>query len=153
MLLNNLLLSIFAVLLLLLLDVDGGTLCRYVSSGKYKNFLTTVADQKDSFSDVNNKKATLARYIQKCMGLPSDVDHADAIDKGGVKECGIDRRHIKIANIIYGPAQVAVEGKTVQRKNKMVHDSSLITNIPSSIIERYESVTLEIDVLHINKCP
>ena len=35
----------------------------------------------------------------------------------------------------------------------MSRDSSLITNIPSSIIERYGSVTLGIDVLHINKRP
>ena len=41
----------------------------------------------------------------------------------------------------------------MQRKNKMSRDSSLITNIPSSIIERYGNVTLGINVLHINKCP
>ena len=44
-----------------------------------------------------------------------------------------------------------MEEKTVQRKNKMPCDSNLITNIPSSIIERYRNVTLEIDVLHVNK--
>ena len=32
-------------------------------------------------------------------------------------------------------------------------DSSLVTNIPSSIIERYGNVTLGIDVLHVNKRP
>ena len=123
------------------------------SSGEYTNFLTTVAEQKDHFSDLDNKRAILAQYIQKCLCLPSDVDLVNAIDKSGIKECGIDRRHIKIANVIFGPSQAVVEGKTVQRKNKMPRDSSLITSIPSSIIERYGNETVGIDLLHVNKRP
>ena len=107
------------------------------SSGEHTNFLTIVADEKNHFFDINNKKAALARYIQECLCLLSDINLADAIDKDGIKGCGIDRRHIKVTNIVYGPAQAAAKGKTVQRKNKMPCDSSLITNIPSSIIERY----------------
>ena len=95
----------------------------------------------------------MARYVQECLCLPSDKDMADAIEKGGIQECGIDQRHIKIANIIYGPARAAVEGKTVQRKNKMPRDSSMMLGIPPSIIERYGYVSLGIDVLHINKRP
>ena len=30
------------------------------NSGEYINFLTTVSEQKDHFSDVDNKRATLA---------------------------------------------------------------------------------------------
>ena len=128
--------------------------CINLDSGDgYTNFLTTVTEHKDHFSDIDNKRADLAQYIQKCLCLQFNVDLTDAIDRGGIKECWIDRRHIKIANVIFGPAQVAVEGKTVQSKNKMPCDSSLITNISSSIIERYGNVTLGIDVLHINKCP
>ena len=64
------------------------------SSGQV-NYLTTVSEQKDRFSDVDNKRAELARYIQECLCLPSDKDFAKAIDIGGIKECGIDRRHKK----------------------------------------------------------
>ena len=88
-------------------------------NGGWTNFLTTVVEQKEQFSDIDDKKTALARNIQECLCLPSNVDLVDAIEKGGIKECGIDRRHIKIANIIYGPAKAAIEGKTVQRKNKM----------------------------------
>ena len=42
---------------------------------------------------------------------------------------------------------------SIQRKNKIPRDSSLIINITPSIIERYGMVTLGIDVLHINKRP
>ena len=54
-------------------------------------------------------------YVQECLCLLSDVDFVNAIEKGGIKECGIDQRHIKIENIIYGPAKAAIEEKTVQR--------------------------------------
>ena len=63
------------------------------------NYFTTVSEQKDHFSDVDNKRAELAKYIQECLCLPSDKNIAEAIDTGGIKECGIERRHIKIANI------------------------------------------------------
>ena len=74
------------------------------SGGKYTNFLTTVAEHNDHFSNVDNKRADLARYIQKCLCLPSDVNLTNTIDRGCIKESGIDRRHIKIANVIFGPA-------------------------------------------------
>ena len=110
----------------------------------------TVTEQQENFSNTDNKKAELARYIQECLCLPSDIDFADAIDKGGIRECGIDRRHIKIANIIFGPAKAAVEGKTVQRTNKMPRDSGLISHVPDTIRKRYGSVTIGVDVFHIN---
>ena len=132
--------------------VQNGLYCINLdNSGDCTNFLTTVSEQKEHFSDVDNKKAALAWYVQECLYLPSDVDLADAIEKGGIQECGIDWRHTKIANIIYDPAKAAIEGKTVQRKNKIPRDSSMLLIIPPSIIERYEYVSLGVDVLHINK--
>ena len=61
------------------------------NNGGYTNFLATVSDQKEHFSDVDNKKAALAQYIQECLCLPSNDDLVDSIDIGGVQECGIDR--------------------------------------------------------------
>ena len=73
------------------------------------------------------KKATLARYLQECMCLPSDVDLANGeIDSGGIQECRIDQRQVKIANKLYGPSKHAVQGKTVQQTNNMLRDSSYI---------------------------
>ena len=92
---------------------DGLNCINLGSNGEYANFLTTVSDQKDRFSYIDNKRAALAQYIEKCVCLPSVVNLADAIDSGRIKECGIDRRHIKIANVIYRPAQEAVERKTM----------------------------------------
>ena len=44
---------------------DGLYFVNLNSGGEYTNFFTTVLLQKDYFSDVDNKRATLARYIKK----------------------------------------------------------------------------------------
>ena len=94
--------------------VQNGLYCINLDGNRgYTNFLTTVSEQKEHFSEVDNKKAALAQYIQECLCLPSDDDFADSINKSGVQECGIDCRHIKIGNIIFGPTKATVEGKTV----------------------------------------
>ena len=111
--------------------VQNGLCCINLDDNRgHTNFLNTVSEQREHFSDVDNKKADLARYVQECLCLPSNKDMADAIEKGGIQECGIDQRHIKIANIIYGPAKAAVEGKTVQRKNKMPRESGMMLGVP-----------------------
>ena len=92
--------------------VNGGLYCINLDgSGGNVKYLTTVSEQKYHFSDIDNKKADLARYIQERLCLPSDKDFTEAIDTGGIKECGLNRRHIKIANIILGPAKADIEGK------------------------------------------
>ena len=77
-----------------------------------------MSEQKGHFSDADNKRVDLARYLQECLCLSSDKDFAAAIDTGRIKECGIDRRHIKIANIIHGPAKAAIEGKPFNRQTR-----------------------------------
>ena len=114
--------------------------------------LLTVQDQMEKFSEIDVKKATLLRYIQECLCLPADVDLANGLDSGVIQECGVDRRHVKIANEIYGPNKHALEGKTVQKTNSMVRDSSYIEASPS-ILAHYKEVTLGVDVLFINKVP
>ena len=54
------------------------------SNGGHTNFLTTVFEQREHFSDVDNQKADVARYVQECLCLPSNKDMADAIEKAGI---------------------------------------------------------------------
>ena len=70
---------------------------------EHANYLTTVSEQKNHFSNIDTNKANLSRYIQEFLSLPSDNDFADVIERGGIKERWVDRRHTKIANIIFGP--------------------------------------------------
>ena len=85
----------------------------YVDDRSDPIHLLTVQDQMKQFSEINVKKATLARYIQECLCLPSDVDLSNGLDSGGIQEWGIDRKHAKIENEIYGPNKHALQGKIV----------------------------------------
>ena len=59
------------------------------TSGGHTNFLTTVLEEKAHFSELDNKKAELARYVQECLCLPSDMDMADAIEKEEFRSVGL----------------------------------------------------------------
>ena len=105
------------------------------------------------FSDIDVKKATLARYIQKYLCLPADLDLANGLDSGMIQECGIDRRHVNISIEMYGPNKHALQGKTgVQRANNMHRDSSYL-GISPSILKHYKEGSLGVYFLFINKVP
>ena len=55
------------------------------SGDEYTNFLITVAEQRNHFSDVYNQRPALAQNIQKCLCLPSEVDLTNAIDTSRIK--------------------------------------------------------------------
>ena len=79
--------------------------------------------------------------------------YAYGLDSGGVQGCGIDWRHMKIANEIYDPSNKhALQGKIVQQTNKIPRDSSYI-GITPSILQHCKEVSLGVDVLFINKVP
>ena len=59
---------------------------------------------------------------------------------------------MSIANKIYGPNKHALQGKTVQRTNAMLRDSSYL-GISPNILEHYKEVSLGVGVLFINKVP
>jgi hypothetical protein len=77
------------------------------------------------------------------------VDFANSLENGTIPECGINRRDIRIAKDIFGPNGNYLEGKSVQRKSKLPR-SDEVMDLPRSIIDKYATVTLGIDVMHVN---
>ena len=127
-----------------------GLYCLHVDDGTSPAMLlTTVEKEKKLFSTLDVKRATLARYIQDCLCLPSDEDFANGLETGGIKECGVSRRNINIANAIFGPNKHSVQGKTVQRTNNMPREDYVL-GVPPSILKHYSEVTIGIDVMHVN---
>jgi hypothetical protein len=127
-----------------------GLYCLHVDDGTAPaTLLTTVDKEKKLFSALDVKRATLARYIQDCLCLPSDEDFANGLETGGIKECGVSRRNINIAKAIFGPNKHSVEGKTVQRTNNMPREDYVL-GVPPSILKHYSKVTVGMDVMHVN---
>jgi hypothetical protein len=124
--------------------------CLHVDDGSSPHvFLTTVDGQSKSYSDLDVRRATLARNIQNRLVLPSDVEFANSLENGTIPECGINRRDIRIAKAIFGPNFNSLEGKTVQRKSKLARSDEVL-DLPNHIVDKYTSVTLGIDVMHVN---
>jgi hypothetical protein len=124
--------------------------CLHVDDGSSPHvFLTTVEGQPKSYSDLDVLRATLARAIQNRLVLPSDIDFANSLENGTIPECGINRRDIIIAKDIFGPNGNSLEGKTVQRKSKIARSDEVL-DLPGNIVDKYTSVTLGIEVIHVN---
>ena len=129
---------------------DNNLYCLHVDDGTSPHvFLTTVGNKSKTYSDLDVRRATLARDIQNRLALPSDVDLANSLENGTIPECGINRRDIRIAKDIFGPNGNSLEGKTVQRKSKLAR-SDEVMDLPKSIVDEYTKVTLGIDVMHVN---
>jgi hypothetical protein len=124
--------------------------CLHVDDGSSPHiFLPTVDGESKSYLDLDVRRATLARDIQNCLVLPSDVDFANSLENGTIQECGINRRDTRIAKDIFGPNGNSLEGKPVQRKSKLAH-SDEVTDLPRHIVDKYINVMLGIDVMHVN---
>jgi hypothetical protein len=124
--------------------------CLHVDDGTSPSMLlTTVDDKCKTYSDIDVRRATLARDIQNRLMLPSDIDLAHSLENGTIQECGINQHDIRIAKDIFGPNSNSLEGKTVQCKSKLVWSDEAL-GVPNHIIENYSQVTLGIDVMHIN---
>jgi hypothetical protein len=129
---------------------SNGLYCLHVDDGSSPTtLLTTVEEEKKLFSALDVKRATLARYIQDCLCFPSDEDFANGLETGGINECGVSRRNIYIAKAIFGPDKHSVQGKTVQRTNKMPREDQIF-GVPPSILKHYSKVTVGITVMHVN---
>ena len=67
---------------------NDGLYCLDVDDGLgHINFLTTVNDQNQLFSGLDVKRATLAKYIQECLCLPSNKDFLGGLKTVEIKEC------------------------------------------------------------------
>jgi hypothetical protein len=129
---------------------SNGLYCLHVDDGTSPaTLLTTVDEEKKLFPALDVKRATLARYVQNYLCLPSDEDFANGIETGGIMECGVSRWNIGIAKAIFGPNKHSIQGKTVQRTNNMPREDQII-GVSPSIIEHYSEVTVGIDVIHVN---
>ena len=113
--------------------------------------LTTVKENGMQYSALDQKRAEAVQSLQEQLGFPSDTDLANAIDYNVIQNCQFNRRDIRIANNIFGPSVAAIKGKSTRHQNKM-KQSDIITDIPQEILDNYEDVHLDINIMFVNKC-
>ena len=114
-------------------------------------FITTVEGQKESYSELDCRRAKAARTLQEIIGFPSTRAFIKMIDSNTIKNCPVTRRDIKMALDIYGPNPNMVKGKTVRQRRSHIREDD-IQPVPSAILKNYGSVTLAVDIYYINGC-
>ena len=114
-------------------------------------FVNTVSAVKTKLSKRALKDAALARRVQNIIMYPGEQAYAKIVDHNLLPNCPVTRADIVTAAKLYGPNINALKGKTVKRSAMSVKGQ--IADVPPEILTEHQSVTLEIDIMFVNKMP
>lgn len=114
-------------------------------------FVNTVAGNQSRYTKRQIARADLARSLQQTIGRPSTQDFIKILNDNLIPNCPVTANDVVIAEEIYGPDTGSLQGKTTRRK--VGHVSARITEVPQSIYEKFQDVTVCADVMFINGIP
>ena len=80
---------------------------------------------------------------------PSDKDLSYAIENNTIGYNTLRRKDVSNAKDIFGPSESILKAKTVQKKSKILREDEE-RELPEHIMEEFKSITLFIDVMHVN---
>ena len=129
-------------------DRDTPTMC---DNTPETSFLTMVADNKSRYTDHMYVQASLAQKLQAMIRYPSTHDFLHIVDKHLLPNCPITQADILAAEDIFGPDVHSLKGKTAWWTEP--HIASSVTPMPMDILSLYQSVTLCVDIMFMNKLP
>jgi hypothetical protein len=112
--------------------------------------VSTVADNKSSYTDRDYTHAKLARNIQILVGRPELKDFLRDINGNSIPNCPITRQDTINAEAILGRDLGSIKGKTTCSTNLQWVPANTV-NMPKKILQQYRSITLFIDIMFINK--
>ena len=115
------------------------------------NILNTIEDNKSKYSERQIKRADEARATYYKIGLPLVRDNKILIRFSLINNCPVTIKDVKISEDIYGPSISALKGKTWrQRPYPVINDTIAI---PKQLKNLHRDVTIDADIIHINKQP
>lgn len=113
--------------------------------------IDTVTNSKNNFSKRDQSKASRVRRFQHVAAHPSDETLIYSAMTNGIKNNPITKRDIAMALEMLGKSRYSVQGKTVRHQPDAIDTEAI--SVPTKILDYYTSVTLSIDVMHVNKVP
>jgi hypothetical protein len=108
---------------------------------------TSVKKQKEMFSGRDVQRAEVVRKLHNATGPMSLKDDIKAVSSGQITNCPVTPSDIKVAEIIFGPNQMCLKGKTTRKTTKQVRIEP--TPLPLSMSEKYREVTLAADIMFV----
>jgi hypothetical protein len=113
--------------------------------------VTTVEDNKSRYTNRDYTQATLARKLQTIIGRPSARALLKIVEHNHLMDCLIVRKDVLAADDIFGPNVGSLKGKMVRQGG--IHVSPEYHQVPMTIMEKYQNLTICIDVMFVNKLP
>ena len=131
--------------------IDTKESCNNIRDKQYDvNLVNTVADNRIKYSQRGDYLRTqLARKVQKIIGRPSAKTFLSIMDKHLLSNCPVTRDNIIAAERIFGPDVGSLKGKAVRKASPPVKPE--YTNIPATIMSRYQKVTVAGNTMFVNK--
>eukprot|EP00957_Ditylum_brightwellii_P188067 14318096-Ditylum_brightwellii.AAC.1 len=114
-------------------------------------FVSTVAKNKELFTERQYCQAELARKIYSMMGRPSEDDFINMVKMQLMPNCPITAEDIRNARAIFGKDIGVLKGKTVRRTPLPVVTDYI--HVPPQLYRLQHLVTLCADIMFINKMP
>ncbi|VEU34053.1 unnamed protein product [Pseudo-nitzschia multistriata] len=110
--------------------------------------ITSVEGRQSEFSDLDCRRAIKARKLQETMGFPTTKDLIYMVENKLVTNCGVTRRDILNAEVIYGKHTSIVKGKSVRQQGKHIRED--VSPVPAEVLDRYGKVMIHVDIMTVN---
>ena len=114
-------------------------------------YITTVAENKQKYSQSDVKKADGVRTLQKVIGHPTAKQLSYLLDHHLIPDTPYTSQDVQRAEQIYGTDLGNLKGKTTRRNPPSV--GQVTQQCPNTIIEQYGNITLSTDIMHVNGIP
>jgi hypothetical protein len=114
-------------------------------------FITTVKKQMERYTKHEYNGAVHARCMQNIMMHLGVHEYLNIVDKNLIQNMPVTHDDIRAAEDIFGPNLGSLKGKTVNRP--IVPVTGKIDGVPLKIKMKYQSVTLAMDIMFVNKIP
>ena len=122
---------------------------KYTSA--HYSFLSTVANNKLSFTKAQIKGADAARALQSVLAWPSIKDFKHLVASNAIKNSPVTIDDIDRAEHIYGPALPTLQGKMTRSSPKT--KPTVFVPVPLDIFEHHKFIDLYADFLFVNGIP
>jgi Eukaryotic translation initiation factor 3 subunit G len=114
--------------------------------------VSTVAENKSSYSTADYSRAVLARKLQIAMGRPSTKALAQMLERKLLPNCSLTKQDLITAEHIFGPDIGSLKGKTVRRGPTPARPAA-VPNLPLDALARYSKVELCADIMFVDSIP
>jgi hypothetical protein len=113
--------------------------------------IDSITKNKNNFSKRDQLNAVRVQRFQHVAAHPSDETLIYSAMTNGIRNNPITKRDITMALNMLGKSRYSVQGKTVRHQPDAVDTESI--PVPTRILDYYNSVTLSVDIMHVNKVP